>query len=84
MANEQLVHDEVFFKWLPEYSVNINTIDAQHQELVIHQGRRVAGEQNGLRQAILGKAIGGHHRTAPTSRDLPLRVETLPIANQWA
>ena len=34
MANEQLVHDEVFFKWLPEYSVNINTIDAQHQELV--------------------------------------------------
>ncbi|MBU1448124.1 MAG: bacteriohemerythrin [Gammaproteobacteria bacterium] len=26
--------DEVFFKWLPDYSVNIKTIDDQHQELV--------------------------------------------------
>ncbi len=26
--------DEVFFKWSPEYSVNIKTIDHQHQELV--------------------------------------------------
>jgi hemerythrin len=26
--------DEVFFKWSPEYSVNIKTIDNQHQELV--------------------------------------------------
>ncbi|MDD2700715.1 MAG: bacteriohemerythrin [Sideroxydans sp.] len=26
--------DEVFFKWLPEYSVKIKTIDNQHQELV--------------------------------------------------
>jgi hemerythrin len=26
--------DEVFFKWLPEYSVGIKTIDSQHQELV--------------------------------------------------
>lgn len=26
--------DEVFFKWSPEYSVNIKTIDSQHQELV--------------------------------------------------
>lgn len=25
---------EVFFKWVPEYSVNIQTIDDQHQELV--------------------------------------------------
>lgn len=29
MANE-----EVFFKWSPEYSVNIKTIDDQHRELV--------------------------------------------------
>ncbi|MBU0621223.1 MAG: bacteriohemerythrin [Gammaproteobacteria bacterium] len=27
-------NEEVFFKWKPEYSVNIKTIDAQHQELV--------------------------------------------------
>lgn len=27
-------NEEVFFKWQPEYSVNIKTIDAQHQELV--------------------------------------------------
>ena len=27
-------NDEVFFKWSPEYSVNIKTIDDQHQELV--------------------------------------------------
>lgn len=27
-------NDEVFFKWSPEYSVNIKTIDNQHQELV--------------------------------------------------
>lgn len=27
-------NDEVFFKWLSEYSVNIPTIDEQHQELV--------------------------------------------------
>ncbi len=26
--------DEVFFKWSPDYSVNIKTIDSQHQELV--------------------------------------------------
>lgn len=26
--------DDVFFKWLPEYSVGIKTIDSQHQELV--------------------------------------------------
>lgn len=25
---------EVFFKWMPEYSVGINEIDAQHRELV--------------------------------------------------
>jgi hemerythrin len=25
---------EVFFKWIPEYSVRINEIDAQHRELV--------------------------------------------------
>ena len=27
-------NDEVFFKWSPEYSVNIKTIDDQHRELV--------------------------------------------------
>lgn len=27
-------NEEVFFKWSPEYSVNIKTIDSQHQELV--------------------------------------------------
>lgn len=27
-------NDEVFFKWQPEYSVGIKTIDSQHQELV--------------------------------------------------
>jgi hemerythrin len=26
--------DEVFFKWSPDYNVNIKTIDSQHQELV--------------------------------------------------
>ena len=26
--------DEIFFKWSPDYSVNIKTIDSQHQELV--------------------------------------------------
>ncbi len=29
-----MLNDEVFFKWLPEYSVGINTIDNQHKELV--------------------------------------------------
>lgn len=27
-------NDDVFFKWSPDYSVNIKTIDNQHQELV--------------------------------------------------
>jgi hemerythrin len=27
-------NDEVFFKWSPDYSVNIKAIDQQHQELV--------------------------------------------------
>ena len=27
-------NEEVFFKWSPDYSVNIKTIDDQHQELV--------------------------------------------------
>ena len=27
-------NEEVFFKWLPEYSVNIKAIDDQHRELV--------------------------------------------------
>lgn len=30
----KMSNDEVFFKWSPEYSVNIKTIDNQHQELV--------------------------------------------------
>jgi len=30
----EAVSEEVFFKWLPEYSVNIKTIDSQHRELV--------------------------------------------------
>ena len=29
-----MTNDEVFFKWSSEYSVNIPTIDEQHQELV--------------------------------------------------
>ena len=29
-----MANDEVFFKWSPDYSVNIKTIDNQHQELV--------------------------------------------------
>ena len=33
MTTEQL-GEEVFFKWSPEYSVNIKAIDNQHQELV--------------------------------------------------
>ena len=33
MTTEQL-SEEVFFKWSPEYSVNIKAIDSQHQELV--------------------------------------------------
>lgn len=29
-----MANDEIFFKWSPDYSVNIKTIDDQHQELV--------------------------------------------------
>jgi hemerythrin len=31
---ECMSESEVFFKWLPQYSVKIDAIDAQHQELV--------------------------------------------------
>jgi hemerythrin len=34
MPEESVSSDEVYFKWTPEYSVNIKTIDNQHQELV--------------------------------------------------
>lgn len=34
MSIELMSNEEVFFKWSPDYSVNINTIDHQHQELV--------------------------------------------------
>jgi hemerythrin len=34
MGERQMTHQEVFFKWLPEYSVDIKTIDDQHRELV--------------------------------------------------
>jgi hemerythrin len=34
MSEENVSNDEVYFKWSPEYSVNIKTIDNQHQELV--------------------------------------------------
>ena len=34
MSEENMANDEVYFKWSPEYSVNIKTIDSQHQELV--------------------------------------------------
>jgi hemerythrin len=34
MPAENMSNDEVYFKWTPEYSVNIKTIDNQHQELV--------------------------------------------------
>ncbi|MDD4912848.1 MAG: bacteriohemerythrin [Sideroxydans sp.] len=53
---------EVFFKWSPEYSVNIQTIDNQHQELVNilnrlfiaiskHEGDKVIA---GILDALLG------------------------------
>jgi hemerythrin len=34
MSEVNVSNDEVYFKWSPEYSVNIKTIDNQHQELV--------------------------------------------------
>jgi hemerythrin len=34
MTLAQIADDEVFFKWSPDYSVNVNTIDEQHQELI--------------------------------------------------
>ena len=34
MTSTQLSDDEVFFKWSPDYSVNVKDIDEQHQELV--------------------------------------------------
>lgn len=34
MPEASVSNDEVYFKWTPEYSVNIKTIDNQHQELV--------------------------------------------------
>jgi hemerythrin len=34
MTEDIVSNDEVFFKWSPEYNVNIKTIDSQHQELV--------------------------------------------------
>jgi hemerythrin len=34
MSEANVPNDEVYFKWSPEYSVNIKTIDNQHQELV--------------------------------------------------
>ncbi len=34
MTTDQVADEEVFFKWSHEYSVNIKTIDSQHQELV--------------------------------------------------
>lgn len=34
MTSEYQTEEEVFFKWSEDYSVNIKTIDAQHQELV--------------------------------------------------
>jgi hemerythrin len=34
MTLAQLSDDEVFFKWSPDYSVNVSAIDEQHQELV--------------------------------------------------
>ncbi len=33
-THHEMADEEVFFKWSPEYSVNIKTIDSQHQELV--------------------------------------------------
>jgi hemerythrin len=34
MSEDNESNNEVYFKWVPEYSVNIKTIDSQHQELV--------------------------------------------------
>jgi hemerythrin len=34
MTIVQLSDDEVFFKWSPDYSVHVGSIDDQHQELV--------------------------------------------------
>ena len=34
MAELAISNDEIFFKWLPDYSVGIKTIDEQHQELI--------------------------------------------------
>ncbi|MFZ2162298.1 MAG: bacteriohemerythrin [Sideroxyarcus sp.] len=54
MSEDNVSNDEVYFKWSPEYSVNIKTIDNQHQELVnmlnqlfiavsMHEGSKVIG-----------------------------------------
>lgn len=55
MAEAQLLPDEVFFKWAPEYSVNIKTIDNQHQELVNMLNRLFVA----VAQREGNKAIGG-------------------------
>ena len=34
ILGEHMSHEEVFFKWSQDYSVNIKTIDDQHRELV--------------------------------------------------
>ena len=35
MSNDEAISsEEVFFKWSPDFSVNIKTIDSQHKELV--------------------------------------------------
>lgn len=54
MSADNASNDEVYFKWLPEYNINIEAIDSQHQELVnmlnrlfdavsLHEGNKVIG-----------------------------------------
>jgi len=66
MSEENVSNDEVYFKWSPEYSVNIKTIDNQHQELVNMLNRLfVAVAQREGNQVIGGilEALRSYTRT---------------------
>lgn len=58
-THHEMADEEVFFKWSPEYSVNIKTIDSQHQELVSILNRLFIAVSKREGEKVIGGILDG-------------------------
>jgi hemerythrin len=75
MSNEaEISNQEVFFKWSPDYSVNIKTIDSQHQELVNILNRLFVAVSMREGNSVIASILKALHSYTKTHFDLEERL----------